>query len=87
MPLSMLGKEQEYERIVGILENYRNFEKINEEIMKIRKKKNLGKINDKEYEHMYEALSKARDEIEHNIKFPSHDPFVNPYFISTVFTL
>lgn len=68
MPLSMLGREMEFERISGILEMYRSLTETKESIKALKKKIENGKISTEEYDKGMTILQSAYEELKNEIE-------------------
>jgi len=68
MPLSILGREQEAERVMSYLGMYRSLQEIRGSIRMIIKKREKNKITENEYEETIRIMNDARKEIENEIK-------------------
>lgn len=68
MPMSMLGRELEFERICGILEMYRSVVEVKQQIKVLIIKYQNGKIEESDYNKTMTILQNAKSELENEIK-------------------
>jgi len=68
MPLSILGREQEAERVMSYLGMYRSLQEIRGSMRAIIQKRQKGKITESEYNEVIQIMANARGEIEDEIR-------------------
>ena len=68
MPLSILGRDLEFERVSGYLGMYRSLTEIKQNIEKIKSSFKAGKIHQNNYNSIMEVLQTAKAEMESEIK-------------------
>jgi len=68
MPLSIIGKQEEFERVMGFLELYRSVSEIEASIKSVFKKYKKGKMTEEEYNKTQSVLSTAKYNLKETIK-------------------
>ena len=68
MPLSMVGKSAEFERVLGMLEMYRSLTEIKENIKALKTKFTKGKITEPQYNKTMVIFQEAKGEMSNEIK-------------------